>query len=142
VALEGSFVFVDYVEAGGHGFVVGDAVGVVAFDQSDEFVGESDGTFADDGEVAYFVEHDIGSDEGDAVDGVFFKELVGDFDKPFAPHFAAGEVVADGDGIGFEFVEFKQVGDFEELLWGDVVDGSAVFECGYFAFFNHSRLLD
>ena len=85
VATEFEVVFVDYVELGGHGFGIGDALGIGTFDEVLDVVGYFGGKF-----LFYLVvfdgdDGDEGGDEGNFVNFLFGEVFVFDFDNAFTP---------------------------------------------------------
>ena len=133
VATEFEVLFVDKVELGGHGFGIGDALGIGAFDEVLDVVGYFGGEFllhlivldGDDG--------DKGCDEGNFADLLFGEVLVLDFDDTFASEFAALEVVAD-EYFVFVFFKAEDVDDLINQFGRDMVYNCAVFDSGDYEF--------
>ena len=133
MALECAAFFAEEVEASGHRFVVGDALVVVALDDSDEFLGHFDLLLLDDLIVANDAERHIGRNNRKLVDFVVGEELVSNLDDALVPHLLALEVVADGDG-GMHMLKVKQADDLKELGRRYVVDDCAVLEGSHLEF--------
>ena len=112
VAAEFEVLLVDYVELGGYGFGVGDALGVGADDEVLDMVGNFGGKLLNDIVVVDGDDGDGGRHESHFADFLFGEVLVLDFDDAFAAEFAALEVVADKD---FVLVAFEAE-DVDDLI--------------------------
>ena len=86
------------VEVGGHGLVVGDALGVVALDDALDDGRGLDGLLLDHLVVADDVEDDLGGHDGETGYFVVGEELVRDLDDALHAYLLGGVVVTDGDG--------------------------------------------
>ena len=79
---------VGHVEVGGHGLVVGNALGVVTLHDAAYLVGGLYGFLLDDFVVVYDVEDDLGGYDGESGDLIVSKELVADLDGAGESHHA------------------------------------------------------
>lgn len=123
------------LKAGIHGLVVGDALGVVAFDDACDGVGQLHGALVDDLKVAYRVDDGCRGDEGDAVEHGLGELGVGNLDDAFCgAEFAALEIVADSH-MAVKILDAEKSDSFEEHRRRDAVDYSAVTQGGYCEFF-------
>ena len=123
VAPEFEVLFVDNVELGGHGFGIGDALGIGAFDEVLDVVGYFGGEFLFHLIVLDGDDGDKGCDEGNFADLFFGEVFVLDFDDTFTSKFAALEVVADEH---FVFVFFKA--KYTNYLI-DITSGDMIYDC-------------
>ena len=80
MALADAFLLVDDVEDGSHWLVVGDAYGVVAFDDAMQFVGRLHGLFLYDLIVLDDVEHHLWSYYRQTGNLIIGEKLVANFD--------------------------------------------------------------
>ena len=97
VAFQNALFFIDDMEHGVHGFVVGDALRIVAFHDTLDLVGRLHGFLLHHLVVAYDVENDFRCHHGKTGDLIVGEELVADFDDTFVSHFLGGVVDTDGD---------------------------------------------
>ena len=134
VAAEHEVLFVDDVEFGGDGFAVGDALGVGAFDEVLDVVGDFGGEFLDDFVVLDGDDGDEGRYEGHFAHFVFGEVFVFDFDDTFAAELGALQVVADKHFV-FVFFKAEDMDDLVDGLGGDMVDDGAVLDGGDDEFF-------
>lgn len=84
---------------GGHGLVVGDALGVGTLHDAAQLVGQHQFALLHHLVVADDVQLHVGRHDGDAVDFVVAEELVGDLDDALLAQLLAVEVEADGDVV-------------------------------------------
>ncbi len=119
--------FGDKGKAGGDAFVVGDAVGIEAFDDIVDFVGDFDLFFLD--YLIVFDDDEGGSrgDERDFIDFGGFEKAVGDFDDAFFAVFFGVEVGSEGDLV-FEGIETEDADYLEDGFLGDMVNHGAIFD--------------
>ena len=89
---------VGYVEMGGHGLVVGDALGVVALDDALDDGRGLDGLLLYNLVVADDVQDDLRSHDGETGDFVVGEEFVRNFDNTFHANLLGWVVVTDSDG--------------------------------------------
>ena len=95
MAAEFEVFFVNHIELGGHSLDIGDALGIGAFDEVFDMVGNFgcelfNHLVAFDGD-----DGDEGGHECNFADFLFGEVLVLDFDDSFASQFTALEIVAD-----------------------------------------------
>ena len=98
VATHGSRSVVKHVEAGEHGFVVGDALGVVALDDAHQVVSQFHRLLLYHLIVADDAERNVGGNDGQLVEFLVGEELVSNLNDALVPHLLALEVIAHGDG--------------------------------------------
>ena len=127
MAAELEILLVDHVELRGHHFGVGDALGVGAFYEVLDGVGNLSAEFVD-----YLVVLDIddggeGSHEGYLADFLLGEVFVLDFYDALFAQFTAVEVVADKDFV-FIFLQAQNADDLINALGRDVVDDGAVLD--------------
>ena len=127
VAAEFQVLFVHYIELGGHGLGVGDALGVGAFDKILDVVGYFGGEFffhlvvfnGDDGYKW--------SNESHFAHLFFGEVFVLNLDDAFAAEFVALEVVAN-EYFVFVFFKSENMDYLINSLGGDMVDDCAIFD--------------
>ena len=134
VALDDAAFLVDDVEAGGHGLVVGDALGVGTLHDAVQLVGQAHLTLLHHLVVADDVQLHVGRHDGDAVDLVVAEELVGNLDDALLAQLLAVEVEADGDVV-VHVLQAQQRHHGKQFFGGDMVDDGAVLQRGYLQFF-------
>ncbi len=89
---------VGHVEMGGHGLVVGDALGVVAFHDAFNLLRGLDGLLLNDLVVTDDVEDNFRGHDGETRNLVVGEKLVADLDDTLIADFLRGVVITDGDG--------------------------------------------
>ena len=114
--------------------MIGDALGIAAFYQTDKYVGEHDGALLHYLVVADDVDHCRGSDNGDAVEHVFGEFDIGYLDDAFLAEAPAGQIVAYGDG-GVELLDAENTHGTEKCPGGYMVDDGAVLQSSDSQFF-------
>lgn len=125
---------VDDIEFGGDGFAVGDTLGVGAFDEVLDMVGDFGGEFLNNFVVLNGDDGNHGCHKRHFAYFVFGEVFVFDFDDAFASQFAALEVIADKDFV-FVIFQAEDANDAIDGFGGDMVDDCTVFDGGYNKFF-------
>ena len=124
----------DYVKLGGHRLRVGDALRVDALADALDALREFHGAFFLYLIVADDVEVGSGGDEGNLVDFLVLKKLVGNLDDGLLAKLLGIQVVANCYGR-VDAVESKYLHYLEEVFGWDVVYYRAVLYRAYFQFF-------
>ena len=112
VATEFQILLVYHVELGGHSLGIGDALGVGAFDEVLDVVGNLGGEFFNYLIVAYGYDGYKRGNECHFADFLFGEVLILDFDDAFAAKFSTLEVIADDYLV---FIGFKTE-DVDDLI--------------------------
>ena len=127
VAAELEIFFVHYVEFGGHGFGIGDALGIGTFDEVLDVVGYFGGEFFFHLVVFNGDDGNKWGNEGHFAHLFFGEVFVLNLDDTFAAEFVALEVVAN-EYFVFVFFKSENMDYLINGLGGDMVDDCAIFD--------------
>ena len=115
--------------------MVGDAVGVEAFDEFFNIIGHRNLFLFDDLEILDHDQCGCRRNKGDLIDLIAGKILVPDLDDPFFSHLLAFKVGPEQDLV-FDLVEVQDLDYLEYVVAWDMVDDGPVFDGGYLQLFS------
>lgn len=126
------------MESRAHGFVVGDALRIVALDNAEQVLWEFDGLLLNNLVVANDAKSDIGCDNCQLIELVIREESVGNLDDTLSAHAFAAQVEANGH-LTRQLFEVEETDNREDARTGDMIDDGAVLYGGYLEhFFFHN----
>ncbi len=129
-------------ETRGHGLIVADTFGVVAFYDADNLVGKFHTTLFNNVKIADNAQRNLWGNHGEAVEFLLGKEAVCNLYDALGPHRLALQSVTDEDSVVLKFFNTQQPDNFKQTVAGDMVDDGAVFYGGHhelFSFHRHQR---
>lgn len=133
-AFERFALHIEHLHACGNGLMVGDALGIGAFDYAHDLLGILDVLFLHNLVILDDVERHVGRNDRETANLFVGHPAIGHFDDAFLTERLGFEVRADGDGAGM-IVEMENLYDFEGQIGGDMVDDRAILDGRYFEFF-------
>ena len=133
VARDGDVVAVYDMEACLHRLVVGDALRIAAFHQTDQSLRKRHGIFFHYFIVADNVDNGRRGDKCDAVEDALGEDYIGNFDYAFLSEFLRVEIVADRYRR-VEILDTQNLNHLKKHRRGDMVDDSAVAKGGHCEF--------
>ena len=133
LTLKNALLAIDNTETGEHRLIVGDALGVGAFHDSCNFVGQRHTLFLHNLIVTDDAERHVRSDHGKLVEFGIREEFVGNLDNTLVTHFSTLEIIADHDG-GRDVFQMQETHHFKKFVGRYMVDDRAILDGGHHEF--------